>query len=181
MTWQKLVSPHDGIGTIVDVSVNEQDMLIKRTFKAGSITAGGKVHNFNIQEVKEFYNNELYWLTKLDSKWLPKLIDFDDTTQTIVQQYYGPCLLDYLHTDLYERIPDIKEQIIEMYNFFKQHNVFKRNGSLSNLSCRGSQVVAFDFKWAKQRPDGIEMELHSYDNWLNKIDKDLPAKLKELL
>ena len=87
----------------------EQDMLIKRTFKAGSITAGGKAHNSNTQEVKEFYNNELYWLTKLDSKWLPKLIDFDDTTQTIVQQYYGLCLLDYLHTDLYERIQILRK------------------------------------------------------------------------
>lgn len=181
MVWEKLVSAHDGIGTIVDVSVNKQDMLIKRIFRAGSITASGKQHDFDINQVKKFYKNELYWLNKLDSKWLPKLISFDDTTQTIVQQYYGPCLLDYLHTDLHERIPDLKQQILEMYQFFKDNNVYKRNGSLSNLSYNGKQVIAFDFKWATHRPEGQEMELHSYRNWLNKIDESLTQELEAML
>lgn len=181
MTWKKHVTTHDGIGTIVDVSLNEQDMLIKRIFKEGSITVSGQTHEYTQEQVKDFYHNEVYWLNKLDSKWLPQLVKFDDTTQTIIQKYYGPCLLDYLHTDLHTRIPNLADQIVEMHEFFKKHNVFKRNNSLSNLTYNGKQVIAFDFKWAKERPEGIQMELHSYQHWLNKIDKDLPARLKALV
>jgi hypothetical protein len=183
MTWEKHVTTHDGIGTIVDVYLNKQDMLIKRIFKEGSITVSGQTHEYTQQQVKDFYHNEVYWLNKLDSKWLPELVKFDDTTQTITQRYYGPCLLDYLHTDLHTRIPNLADQIVEMHEFFKKHNVFKRNNSLSNLSYNNEwdQVIAFDFKWAKERPAGMEMELHSYQHWLNKIDKDLPARLKALI
>ena len=181
MTWKKVLSTHDGIGTIVDVRLNEKEMLIERTFKEGSITASGQQHHFNADQVKQFYENEIYWLDKLSSKWVPETVSVDTKKQTIVQKYYGPCLLDYLHTDLHERIPDLKEQIIEMYAFFKQHNIFKRNGSLSNLTYNNGQVIAFDFKWTKQRPDGLEMELHSYKNWLNKIDKTLEHDLEAML
>ena len=88
-----------------------------------------------------------------------------------------------MHTDLHTRIPDLADQIVEMHEFFKEHNVFKRNNSLSNLSYNNewNQVIAFDFKWAKERPEGMEMELHSYKHWLNKIDKDLPDRLKALI
>jgi hypothetical protein len=78
-------------------------------------------------------------------------------------------------------VPDIVEQVIEMYKFFKEKNVYKRNGSLSNLTLRDGQLVAFDFKWARLRPNGVEMELRSYDEWLSKIDSSLPNKLRELL
>ena len=178
---KQLQSQHDGLGTIVNVLVDEEQGLISRTFQPGYQTVSGKKHDFTEEQVNEFYQNELYWLDKLDGKWLPEFIANNDDTQTIIQRYYGPCLLDYLHTDLHTRIPDLTEQIIEMYAFFKDNNVFKRNGSLSNLTYNKGQVIAFDFKWAKERPAGIEMEKHSYHNWLNKINDKLPGMLELML
>ena len=179
--WKQLTSQHDGLGTIVNVLVDEEQGLISRTFQAGYQTVSGKKHEYTQEQVNEFYQNELYWLDKLNGKWLPEFIANNDETQTIIQRYYGPCLLDYLHTDLHTRIPDLKEQMVEMYAFFKDNNVFKRNGSLSNLTYNQGQVIAFDFKWAKERPDGIEMEKHSYTNWLNKIDPELPNILELMI
>ena len=68
--------------------------------------------------------------------------------------------------------------MVEMYAFFKDNNVFKRNGSLSNLTYNNNQVIAFDFKWAKERPEGLEMEKHSYHNWLKKSAPKLPELLE---
>ena len=82
---------------------------------------------------------------------------------------------------LWDDVPNITEQIIEMYTFFKEKNVFKRNGSLSNLTVNEGQLIAFDFKWTRQRPKGIEMELHSYDQWLIKINERLPTTLRDLI
>ena len=78
-------------------------------------------------------------------------------------------------------VPDIVEQVIEMYKFFKSHNVFKRNGSLSNLTHNNGQLIAFDFKWARPRPGGLTMETHSYKEWLSKIDPALTEKLMEMI
>ena len=181
VSWKQLQSQHDGLGTIVNVLVNEEEGLISRTFQAGYQTVSGKKHEYTKEQVNEFYQNELYWLEKLKGQWLPELIASNDQSQTIMQRYYGPCLLDYLHTDLHTRIPNLKEQIIEMYAFFKDNKVFKRNGSLSNMTYNKGQVIAFDFKWAKERPEGIEMEKHSYHNWLNKIDSELPNILELMI
>ena len=181
MSWKQLKSSHEGLGTIVNVLVDEDQGLISRTFQAGSLTVSGKEHEYTQEQVNEFYQNELYWLDKLKGKWLPELIANNNETQTIIQRYYGPCLLDYLHTDLHTRIPDLKEQMVEMYAFFKDNNVFKRNGSLSNLTYNNNQLIAFDFKWAKERPEGLEMEKHSYHNWLNKIDPKLPELLELMI
>jgi hypothetical protein len=68
-----------------------------------------------------------------------------------------------------------------MYTFFKENNVFKRNGSLSNLTVHNNQLIAFDFKWAKVRPEGIDLEKRSYNEWLSKIDKSLPTILQEMI
>ena len=68
-----------------------------------------------------------------------------------------------------------------MYKFFKEKNVFKRNGSLSNLTYNKNQLIAFDFKWSTKRPKGLEKEIYSYENYLNKINPELTNKLKELI
>ena len=66
-----------------------------------------------------------------------------------------------------------------MYKFFKQKNVFKINGALSNMTLNGNQVVAFDWKWAKWRTDKYkDYEIFSYEKWLSKIDIELVEKLK---
>jgi hypothetical protein len=173
-------SPYPGLGTTVEVYIDNANSLIKRQFKHKGVTCSGHVTEKSYQEIQDAFIQEVYWLEQLESEWIPKTIDIDYDTKTVIQEYTSPDLLHIKHR-LKEVIPDITEQIIEMHKFFKSKNVFKRNGSLSNLTLRKEQVIAFDFKWAMQRPDGLEMELKSYDEWLVKIDETLPTKLRELL
>lgn len=174
-------SPHDGLGTCVQVKINKITNVISRQYTKTAVTVSGNITTKTDQEINDFFNNEVYWLTNLrDSKWVPKLIWIDMHNQTIYQEYNGPCLLD-IKPVIKETIPDIVEQIIEMYEFFKQQNMFKCNGSLSNLTTKDQQVKAFDFKWATHRPNNIEMEIKSYEQWLSKIDSKLTHILKDML
>ena len=45
---------HDGLGTIVNVLVDEEQGLISRTFQAGYQTVSGKKHDFTEEQVNEF-------------------------------------------------------------------------------------------------------------------------------
>ena len=47
----------------------------------------------------------MYWLDKLDGKWLPEFIANNDDTPNNYTTLLWTCLLDYLHTDLHTRIP----------------------------------------------------------------------------
>jgi len=140
---------------------------ITKTFKSGEKITDGVKWYCSPARAQHFYENDLYWLKKLQSKWVSELIDYNDKKQTITLKYYGPSLL--------EITPDKnwKYQIIDMYKFFKKNNVYKRNGSLSNLTEDNGQIKAFDFKWATQRPNGKELEIRSYKEWLSKIDINL--------
>ena len=174
--WNKFQTTHAGVGTLVDVYIDDTQQHIKRIFDASSVTCAGQKSRFDVKQIQEFFEWECYWLRKFEgSVWVPELVDIGENY--IIQKYYRPCLLDDLHTNM----PDVTDQVVDMYKFFKQANVFKRNGSLSNLTLNGDQLVAFDFKWARPRPDGLEMELRSYDEWLVKIDQSLPQTLRELL
>lgn len=173
-------TPHYGLGTIVEVHIDKDHNRIKRCYSETSITCNGAITSKSPAEIQDAFMYEIYWLEKLESKWIPKTIDIDYKTRTIVQEYTHPDLL-HIKPKLKEIVPNIVDQIIDMYEFFKSKNVYKRNGSLSNLTLRDEQLVAFDFKWARQRPEGLEMELRSYDEWLSKIDSSLPKKLREIL
>jgi hypothetical protein len=168
------------LGTCVEVHLDEDSGLIKRQYKYDAITCNGSITTKTPEEINHFFENEVYWLKKLESTWIPKTYEINYSTKTIIQEYTHPCLLNHL-SNLHEYIPDIEEQVLEMYKFFKKHDVFKGNGSLSNMTLKGSQVQAFDFKWAAHRPDNLTMELKSYDVWLKKISPSLTDELKKLL
>jgi hypothetical protein len=170
-------TPHYGLGTCVEVSIDTKNNIIRRQYKTDAITVNGTQTSKTAEEVEQFFLNEVYWLEKLQSKWLPITLDVNMQTRTIFQEYTHPDLLN-----IKQNLPsNISEQVVEMYKFFKENNVYKRNGSLSNLTLKDNQLVAFDFKWAKHRPDGIEMEIKSYEEWLSKINPSLTQKLKDLL
>lgn len=173
-------SPHYGLGTTVEVHIDEENNLVKRLYKENGITCNGTPTEKTLSDIQNAFLYEVYWLEKLDSEWIPNTIDINYEERIIIQEYTHPDLL-HIKPQLKEKVPDIVEQILEMYKFFKSKNVYKRNGSLSNLTLRKDQLVAFDFKWARTRPSGLEMELKSYDQWLCKIDESLPIKLRELL
>ena len=53
MSWKQLQSQHDGLGTLVNVLVNEQEGLISRTFQAGYQTVSGKKHEYTQEQVND--------------------------------------------------------------------------------------------------------------------------------
>jgi len=173
-------SNYSELGTLVEVSIDAPEGIIKRCFKEHAIIANGSQSIKTQEEVEYAFQTEVYWITKLKSEWIPKTLDIDFTSRTIMQEYTHPDLLSS-KSNLKTLVPGINEQILEMYRFFKKHNVYKRNGSLSNLTLRNKQIVAFDFKWALERPNGIDLELKSYRKWLSKIDDNLESELIKLL
>ena len=77
-------SPHYGLGTCVEVKINKVINVISRQYANTAITVSGDATTKTDQEIQDFFNNEVYWLTKLrDSKWLPKLIWIDMHNKTI--------------------------------------------------------------------------------------------------
>lgn len=165
-------SPHANIGRVCQVEIGND--WVKRTFSPDAITASGLKTKHTPERIEYFFENEKKWLKILESEWIPKTLEIG--SNFIIQEYTRPALI-YEVDDL----PDIKGQLIEMYKFFKQKNVFKRNGSVSNMTMRSDQLVAFDFKWAKERPEGLDLEFRSYDEWLVKVDPEMPRLLRELL
>jgi len=131
-------------------------------------------YNQTDEEITEAFQREIKWLTKLNgSKFIPELVSFDIEKQEIVQKYYEPsCLI----TKKYPSVDEVKD----LYYFLKEHNANKLNGSLSNMSYNGNQLIAFDFKYCNERPLYEEKEFRSYDLWLIKIDRSLPTILREI-
>lgn len=164
--------------TLVNVQIDEEAGLVKRTFSHLLPNVSGLINprNKTAEEVTKMFNTEIYWLDRLNgSKFVPELISYDYERQEVVQKYYEPsCLLT-------RKKPSI-DQILELYTFFKSHDMFKINGSLSNMSYNGNQLIAFDFKHAiHSNPEKIEYEYFSFDSYLSKIDKSLPVLLREIL
>ena len=123
-----------------------------------------------------FLKNEVFWLNYLKSKWVPELIEVGDNY--VITSYYGPDLNTQRNNKV-KLADDLADQTLEMYKFFKEKNVFKLNGALSNLTMNGNQLVAFDWKWARFRTDKYtDYEIFSYIKWLSKIDSELVEKLK---
>ena len=180
MKWAS-VPWHGQDGTIAEVHLNEDQTLIKKRYSVDGLTVSGKKSQHTSSVIADCFKTEIYWIERLQGKWVPPMIDIDETKQEIITEYYGPDLLtNYQAGTLLKDIPDIIEQVIEMFKFFKEHNVYKFNNALSNMTVNNKQLVAFDFKWARERPEGKEHELFSYTEWMSKIDNKLPEMLEEL-
>ena len=141
---------------------------------------GGTVKKiFNYEEEDNFalLKNEVFWLNCLKSKWVPELLEVGNNY--VITSYYGP---DLTKVHPLSRPKDLASQILEMYKFFKDKNVFKLNGALRNMTLNKGQLVAFDFKWARFRTNKYKnYEIFSYEKWLSKIDIELVEKLKLLI
>ena len=135
-----------------------------------------KTFDYKGEDNFAFLKNEVFWLNYLKSKWVPELIEVGDNY--VITSYYGPDLNTQRNNKV-KLADDLADQTLEMYKFFKEKNVFKLNGALSNLTMNGNQLVAFDWKWARFRTDKYkDYEIFSYIKWLSKIDSELVEKLK---
>ena len=129
-----------------------------------------KTFNYKDEDNQSFLKNEVFWLNYLKGKWVPELLEVGDNY--VVTRYYGRDLIEQKY------LPD-RQQVIDMFRFFKEKNVFKLNNALSNMTMNGNQLVAFDWKWARFRTDKYkDFEVMSYDKWISKIDGDLVEELK---
>ena len=129
-----------------------------------------KTFDYKGEDNFAFLKNEVFWLNYLKSKWVPELLEVGNNY--VVTRYYGRDLIEQKY------MPD-RQQVIDMFKFFKEKNVFKLNNALSNMTMNGNQLVAFDWKWARFRTDKYkDFEVMSYDKWISKIDNDLIKELK---
>ena len=150
--------------------------MIEKLLKADGKKYIKKTFDYKGEDNFAFLKNEVFWLNYLKSKWVPELYEVGDNY--IITRYYG-LDLNTLRNNKFKLVDDLADQTLEMYKFFKEKNVFKLNGALSNLTMNGNQLVAFDWKWARFRTDKyIDYEVISYEKWLSKIDSELVEKLK---
>jgi len=135
-----------------------EDNKIKKTF------------DYKDEDNLSFLKNEVFWLNYLKSKWVPELLEVSNNY--VITRYYGDDLIK-------QKYKPNRQQVIDMFKFFKEKNVFKLNNALSNMTMNGSQLVAFDWKWARFRTDKYkDFEVMSYNKWISKIDSDLVEELK---
>ena len=150
--------------------------MIEKLLKADGKRYIKKTFDYKGEDNFTFLKNEVFWLNYLKSKWVPELEGVGDNY--VITRYYG-LDLNTLRNNKFKLADDLADQTLEMYKFFKEKNVFKLNGALSNLTMNGNQLVAFDWKWARFRTDKYkDYEVISYEKWLSKIDSELVEKLK---
>ncbi len=150
--------------------------MIEKLLKADGKRYIKKTFDYKGEDNFTFLKNEVFWLNYLKSKWVPELEEVGDNY--VITRYYG-LDLNTLRNNKFKLADDLADQTLEMYKFFKEKNVFKLNGALSNLTMNGKQLVAFDWKWARFRTDKYkDYEVISYEKWLSKIDSELVEKLK---
>ena len=182
MIWELYTPYKDSyfdIGKISSVYLNENKTLIKRCFKPKGITVSGKQSTLSDDNVEQKWLTETQYLTKFQlMPWSPELIDINYEDRYTIQRYYGPDLL----IAGFEDIPDIENQIVEIYKYFQQQNIYKLNGALSNMTKREKKVIMFDFKYTKPRSLEIKPQAeYEIDQWLSKISPTIVPKLKDMI
>lgn len=170
-----------GLGTAASIYIDHAEGLLKKQYSVDGLTCGGIRHTHDIQQLRHFFDNEVFWLEKMQlSPFIPRLLFVNRAELFFYQEYKAPDLLSVSLSG--EPLPEhLSERVLEMYRYFKTQAVFKRNGSLSNMTYYDGELKAFDFKWAMPRPLGLGMERRSYSEWLVKIDSELPGQLLKIL
>ena len=168
------------LGRMCHVTIDKSKQTITRQFTIDKPTASGKINPFgyDLDTIKNAFENDVYWTDRLSSEYVLKPLDVDYKNMSIIYDYHGTDL--YHDTEKFKSIQDFKKQILDMYTYFKYKDIYKGNGSRSNLVLVDGKVKAFDFKWTRRRPSNIKLELMSYEIWLKSADSSLEYELKKL-
>ena len=179
MIWEPYWHPDPNIGRVASVYLNEDKTLIKRHYIKNGVTVNGKVSEQSEEYIEKKWLNESYWLTRFQlMPWVPTLVSINYKERFIIQEYYGPDLL----ISGYKDIPDIEDQIVEIYQYFKEINVYKLNGALSNMTKKNGKVIMFDFKYMSERTEELKPHaLFEIKAWLSKITPNISKRLEELM
>lgn len=185
----KLYQHHSSEGSMAEVWVDEQAGLCKKYFKPDSITVSGRPPIFkDLPTIKKLFDNEIFWTTKLKSKYLLETYEYGNLKDVdgyyLIQEWVGPNLLhSYSQTDkLSAYLPDAVDQLINIFEFFQAHDVYKKNNAMSNMTMVDGKIKLFDFKYASYRDPKIRnIEMYSVITWLSKIDKSLISILPKYI
>lgn len=181
MIWEPYIPypNHENLGVIASVYLNEGKNMIKRSYQINGITSSGKPSEKSLERIEIKWLAETEHLLRFENKpWVPELIDINYNERYIIQKYYGPDLL----IQGYDDIPDIEDQIVEIYQYFKEINVYKLNGSMANMTKKDGKVIMFDFKYMKPRLERLKVyAIREIDEWLSKITPTISPRLKALI
>lgn len=174
-------------GSLAEVWIDRDARLVKKKYKPDGITIrGGQPLHQPMDQISSLFKNEIYWSERLTGKHVLKIYEHGELKNEpgfyILQEYVGPDLLHYYNSK-YGLDPSIKnpvDQLLEMFAFFKENDVYKLNNAMCNLTNDNGVIRAFDFKYAIRRSPTVRaMEIYSIETWLSKIDEKLPALLSE--
>jgi hypothetical protein len=172
-------------GSLAEVWIDVENNLCQKLYKTdGTSITGKQSYHTDKNEIEKLWNNEIHWSSRLKGEWLLETFEFgalpDDAGFYIIQPY-SPDLIHLYEGGLTikQHIPDVVDQIIEMFKFFQLHDMYKFNHAMSNLTAVSGKIKAFDFKYASARiPAHRPQEIHCIDAWLSKIDPTLKEKLR---
>ena len=177
-------------GSAAEVWIDEDAGLCKKFYKPDSITiTGNKPVESSIERITSLFNTEIHWSTKLKSDMVIELYEYgelkDELGFYLIQEWVNPDLLTwYKHdsTRLNHILPDASEQIIEIFKFFKENNIYKINNAMANMTHKNGKIKVFDFKYSSERREGKrDLEIYSINTWVSKIDPNLNNILLDLV
>lgn len=175
-------------GSLAEVWIDKAAGLTKKYYKPQGVTIRGTPSLYaHMDEISRLYHNEIYWFNKLKGRWVLEIYEHgelqDGPGYYLIQRYANPDLLHFYDgKKLHDCIPNPASQLVEMFKFFKDNNLYKLNNAMCNLTQSDGIIMAFDFKYAVDRTEAYrDRELYSINTWLAKIDDRLPAMLLPLL
>lgn len=164
------------VGTSITVYLDSSQRFVRRVYDADGFTVSGKKPVIQSEQaLRMLFNNECFWLKKMTcSSRVPLLLDIDEKEMSITQEYLGPDLYTLMAGR--KSLPDdLVAQFQDIYLQYRQIGLCKGNVEPRNLGLRGSQIVAFDFKWAKFRTtETVRNEIRNIRHFLTPVDTKLP-------
>ena len=173
-----------GIGSAAEVWIDKDAKLCKKYYRPDSIIANGNMTKYqSMEKLTRFFNNEVQWSTALQSPYVLKLYEYGELPEAagyyILQEYIGSDLLAvYMTGQLHTLYPDIIEQVEHMFSILQEHNIYKLNSTLCNMTGANGKIKMFDFKYTQLRtPENKAKEQYSITEWLTKIDPSIADRL----
>lgn len=173
-------------GGEASIAINLQKQLVRKRFALNAITSSGHPPRHTSEEdLSRYYHREkacLQKLNQLGSEHAPRLVAFDDATQTLTLPYLGPDLCVRMIRDGWRPSNHHLQQIAQMYDEFRQAGFLYRNASRPNFywNPETDKMIASDFRSAKARVlSDFVFEVHQIHLYLPTIHPRLPGMLRE--
>ena len=172
-------------GSLGEIWIDREAKLVKKIFKPKAVSIKNRpTFHRKLEDITSLFNNEIFWTTKLKSKFLVETYEHGPLTDEegfyLIQEYTGPDLLHY-ECNILDLFPNLIDQLDEMFNFFKENEVYKINNAKCNLTISNTgQLKCFDFKYAVPRSiKKTSMEMLSVTRWLSNIDETVVPRLSK--